>query len=99
MYVFFIKGEVRTLAGGTEGFKNGIGKQARFFHPTGLTFDNKRKIIYVTDQVSFSCIACLQVVSLAAVFLDVKTAARETSLQEITVFVSAAFACRHNDKL
>lgn len=43
-------GEVRTLAGGTEGFKNGIGKQARFFHPTGLTFDNKRKIIYVTDQ-------------------------------------------------
>lgn len=43
-------GEVKTLAGGTEGFKNGIGKQARFFHPTGLTFDNKRKIIYVTDQ-------------------------------------------------
>lgn len=43
-------GEVRTLAGGTEGFRDGVGKEARFFHPTGLTFDNKRKVIYVTDQ-------------------------------------------------
>ncbi|XP_078368431.1 NHL repeat-containing protein 2-like isoform X2 [Oculina patagonica] len=43
-------GEVRTLAGGTEGYRDGVGKQAKFFHPTGLTFDHKRKIIYVTDQ-------------------------------------------------
>ncbi|KAL9976693.1 hypothetical protein ACROYT_G014020 [Oculina patagonica] len=44
------RGEVRTLAGSTEGYRDGVGKQAKFFHPTGLTFDHKRKIIYVTDQ-------------------------------------------------
>lgn len=49
-----------TLAGGTEGFRDGVGKEARFFHPTGLTFDNKRKVIYVTDQVSYSYTACLK---------------------------------------
>lgn len=49
-------GEVRTLAGGTEGYRDGVGRQAQFFHPTGLTFDHKRKIVYVTDQVSFLCL-------------------------------------------
>lgn len=43
-------GEVRTLAGSTEGYRDGVGRQAQFFHPTGLTFDHKRKIVYVTDQ-------------------------------------------------
>ena len=42
---------MRTLAGGTEGYRDGVGRQAQFFHPTGLTFDHKRKIVYVTDQV------------------------------------------------
>ncbi|KAJ7380531.1 hypothetical protein OS493_008997 [Desmophyllum pertusum] len=43
-------GEVSTLAGGTQGYRDGVGEQAKFFHPTGLTFDHRRKIIYVTDQ-------------------------------------------------
>ena len=41
-----------TLAGGTEGYLDGVGKKAKFFHPTGLTFDHRAKIIYVTDQVT-----------------------------------------------
>ena len=44
-------GKVSTLAGGTEGFRDGVGTQAQFFHPTGLTFDHRTKVIYVTDQV------------------------------------------------
>lgn len=51
-YYCYWTGEVRTLAGGTEGYRDGIGRQAQFFHPTGLTFDHRRKIVYVTDQVS-----------------------------------------------
>ncbi|CAH1253888.1 NHLRC2 [Branchiostoma lanceolatum] len=44
-------GIVKTLAGGPEaGYKDGSGKDARFFHPTGLTMDPNNKVIYVTDQ-------------------------------------------------
>lgn len=46
-----------TLAGGTEGYLDGVGEQARFFHPTGLTLDPRTKIIYVTDQVSIPFVA------------------------------------------
>ena len=48
---FLSTGKVSTLAGGTEGFRDGVGTQAQFFHPTGLTFDHRTKVIYVTDQV------------------------------------------------
>ncbi|XP_066289015.1 uncharacterized protein [Branchiostoma lanceolatum] len=44
-------GVVKTLAGGPKaGYKDGSGKGARFFHPTGLTLDPTNKVIYVTDQ-------------------------------------------------
>lgn len=48
-----------TLAGGTEGYLDGVGRQAKFFHPTGLAFDPRSKMIYVTDQVTFSIICFL----------------------------------------
>ncbi|XP_068701592.1 NHL repeat-containing protein 2-like isoform X1 [Montipora foliosa] len=44
------QGKVSTLAGGTEGYLDGVGRQAMFYHPTGLTFDHRKKIIYLTDQ-------------------------------------------------
>ena len=50
-FFFLSTGKVSTLAGGTEGFRDGVGTQAQFFHPTGLTFDHRTKVIYVTDQV------------------------------------------------
>lgn len=43
-------GVVSTLAGGYEGYKDGTRKSAKFFHPTGLTFNPQTKTIYVTDQ-------------------------------------------------
>ncbi|XP_048580825.1 NHL repeat-containing protein 2 isoform X2 [Nematostella vectensis] len=45
------QGHVTTLAGGrASGRQDGVGSDAKFFHPTRLTFDHKRKVIYVTDQ-------------------------------------------------
>ncbi|XP_006812567.1 NHL repeat-containing protein 2-like [Saccoglossus kowalevskii] len=44
------EGEVRSFVGGREGKSDGLGEEAKFFHPTGLTFDEKEKIIYITDQ-------------------------------------------------
>ncbi|XP_070538626.1 uncharacterized protein [Ptychodera flava] len=44
------EGEVKTFVGGHEGQSDGVGEEAKFFHPTGLTYDEVNKIIYVTDQ-------------------------------------------------
>jgi hypothetical protein len=49
---FLFLGKVTTLAGGhDEGYDDGYGTNAHFFHPTGLAFDSVRKTVYVTDQV------------------------------------------------
>ncbi|XP_057301823.1 NHL repeat-containing protein 2-like [Hydractinia symbiolongicarpus] len=44
------EGLVKTLAGEFKGKKNGVGKVARFYHPSGLSFDRKRRKLYVSDQ-------------------------------------------------
>jgi hypothetical protein len=45
-------GTVSTLAGtvGTPGFTDGIGTNARFRTPRGLTIDSVKKVLYITDQ-------------------------------------------------
>lgn len=48
------------LVGGIEGFRDGVGKEVRFFYFIGLMFDNKRKVIYVIDQVSYLYIVCFK---------------------------------------
>jgi sugar lactone lactonase YvrE len=44
-----ITGAVTTLAGGTEGFNDGTGRNAQFRFPTGITID-PRGTLYVTDS-------------------------------------------------
>lgn len=41
-------GAVTTLAGGTKGYADGVGRQARFFNPWGLTVD-RHGVVYVAD--------------------------------------------------
>jgi len=48
--VVTLEGLVKTLAGQNKGFKNGVGKMAEFYHPTGLAYDRKTRMLYVTDQ-------------------------------------------------
>ncbi len=45
-------GLVTTIAGGTAGFADGIGTNARFQNPNGICIDNDG-ILYVTDQLNF----------------------------------------------
>ena len=46
-------GRVRTLAGnGRQGFKNGVGSDARFNYPEGIYFDTDHKVLYVVEFVS-----------------------------------------------
>lgn len=53
MLVFIFLGQVKTLAGGgREGFKDGVGKEARFNYPEGLYFDTDHDILYVVEFVS-----------------------------------------------
>jgi len=42
------KGEVSTLAGGWEGFSDGIGSDAQFSNPSGIAIDTQGNL-YVTD--------------------------------------------------
>ena len=45
---------MRTLAGnGREGFKDGIGSEARFNYPEGIAFDSDNKVLYVVEFVSY----------------------------------------------
>ena len=47
-------GRVKTLAGnGRQGFKNGVGSDARFNYPEGIYFDTDHKVLYVVEFVSF----------------------------------------------
>lgn len=48
----FLKGKVTTLAGGKKGNKDGVGKEATFYHPTGLAYDSQTGTLYVADHVS-----------------------------------------------
>ena len=52
-YNFFIfTGYVKPLAGsGFKGKKDGIGQTAKFYHPSGLTFDRRQRRLFVADQV------------------------------------------------
>lgn len=40
-----------TLAGGSQGLVDGIGREARFYHPTGNSLDVYSGILYVADHV------------------------------------------------
>ena len=62
MLVFIFPGQVKTLAGGgREGFKDGVGKEARFNYPEGLYFDTDHGILYVVEFVSIPKLMYLQV--------------------------------------
>ena len=37
--------------GGSQGFADGVGKEATFYHPTGLSLDVYSGILYVADHV------------------------------------------------
>jgi len=43
-------GEVTTMVGGSQGFVDGVGKKAKFYHPTGLSLDVHSGILYVADH-------------------------------------------------
>lgn len=45
-----MEGLVKTLAGEKKGRKDGVGRVARFNHPSGLTFDRKTRTLYMADQ-------------------------------------------------
>lgn len=47
-----LAGEVTTMVGGSQGFVDGVGKKAKFYHPTGLSLDVHSGILYVADHVS-----------------------------------------------
>ena len=50
----FYSGQVKTIAGnGREGFKDGIGSEARFNYPEGVAFDLDNKVLYVVEFVSY----------------------------------------------
>ena len=50
-----ILGVVTSLAGGgREGFKDGVGRQARFNYPEGLYFDTDYNLLYVAEFVSIN---------------------------------------------
>ena len=40
-----------TLTGGTQGFTDGVGKEAKFYHPTGISIDTQSGILYIADHV------------------------------------------------
>jgi len=48
---FIPTGKVTTLAGGSQGLVDGIGREARFYHPTGNSLDVYSGILYVADHV------------------------------------------------
>lgn len=49
-------GSVKTLAGGEgRGNVNGVGKMATFYHPSGMSYDRKNRMLYVADQVIQVC--------------------------------------------
>lgn len=43
-------GKVTTLAGGKKGLLDGLGKKAKFYHPTGLAYDSHTGTLYVADH-------------------------------------------------
>ncbi|XP_066933163.1 NHL repeat-containing protein 2-like [Clytia hemisphaerica] len=46
-----LKGFVKPLAGsGFQGRKDGVGQTAKFYHPSGMTFDRKSRRLFVSDQ-------------------------------------------------
>lgn len=49
--IVLLTGEVKTLVGGRQGFADGVGKKAKFYHPTGLSLDVYSGILYVADHV------------------------------------------------
>ena len=49
--IVLLTGEVKTLVGGRQGFADGVGKKAKFYHPTGLSLDVHSGILYVADHV------------------------------------------------
>jgi len=48
--VVTMEGTVKTLAGALKGKQDGVGKLAKFFHPSGLAFNRKHRMLYVADQ-------------------------------------------------
>ncbi|XP_047130370.1 NHL repeat-containing protein 2 isoform X1 [Hydra vulgaris] len=48
--VVSMQGLVKTLAGEFKGKKDGVGRTARFYYPSGLAFDRKNRMLYVSDQ-------------------------------------------------
>lgn len=49
--VLSLEGLVKPLAGsGFKGKKDGFGQNAKFYHPSGLTYDRRKKMLYVGDQ-------------------------------------------------
>lgn len=44
-------GDVKTLAGGTKGFKDGVKLQAQFFHPVDIAIDGVGIYMYISDHV------------------------------------------------
>lgn len=51
------------MAGGSQGLVDGIGREAKFYHPTGISLDVYSGILYVADHVralsTFSFYFCL----------------------------------------
>lgn len=39
------------MAGGTQGLVDGMGTDAKFYHPTGISLDVHSGILYVADHV------------------------------------------------
>ena len=90
-------GSASTLAGSVQGHADGVGANARFAGPTGLTVDNQQHIVYVADGTTIRAVAAdgnvTTVVGSKAGLVDGDgCAARFGALKGITYFAGALYA-------
>ena len=51
-YINSFSGDVKTIAGGTKGFRDGKKLHAQFYYPSQLVIDGLGQYVYIADHVS-----------------------------------------------
>ena len=55
----FLSEQVTTVAGSTQGYKDGFGTDAHFQHVAGILLDPDLEMLYIADSVSFYVVKIL----------------------------------------